>query len=84
MAYELTKRKGAYIVQVLLIVLILVGLGLGLFGWSYNSQKRWTEIEKDQEHANSELNDVSEERQEGLQTQQWLLDEAKRNSAEEG
>ena len=84
MAYELTKRKGAYIVQVLLMVLIVAGLGLGLFGWSYNSQKRWAANEKDQEHANSELNDVSQERQEGLQTQQWLLDEAKRKSAEEG
>jgi hypothetical protein len=84
MAYELTKRKGAYIVQVLLIVLIVVGLGLGLFGWSYTSHGRWVEIGKDLEQANSVLNEVGQERQEGLQDQQWLLDEAKRHAAEEG
>lgn len=84
MAYELTKRKGAYIVQVLLIVLILVGLGMGLFGWSYRSHERWNDVGQDLEQANTELNNVTKDRQVELQDQQWLLEAAKRLSAEEG
>jgi len=67
-AYELTKRKGAYIVQVMLCVLILAGLALGLFGWSYRSSQRWTEINQDLDTAVNRLDEVSANRQHELET----------------
>lgn len=62
MAYELTRRKGAYIVQTMLIILTLVGLGMGLFGWSYASAKRAAEVERDLEKAKSMFDELAEER----------------------
>lgn len=83
-AYELTKRKGAYIVQVVVVVLILVGLGMGLFGWSYAANQRWRDLSKDLESADTTLNELSSDRQADLRRQQSIYEEEQRRSPEEG
>ncbi len=46
-AYELTKRNGAFIVQGFLIVFILLGLFMGCFAWVLRSNSRLDEIDSD-------------------------------------
>jgi hypothetical protein len=46
-AYEMTKRNGAFIVQGALIVVILLGLLMGCYAWVLRSNSRLDEIERD-------------------------------------
>jgi hypothetical protein len=50
-AYELTRRKGAYIAQALLMVAILLGLAMGLFFWGHQNRGRLTDMEADLQKA---------------------------------
>jgi hypothetical protein len=47
MAYELTKRNGAYVVQTLLIVLILLGFAMASFAWALRSNSELDAIQDD-------------------------------------
>jgi hypothetical protein len=50
-AYELSKRKGAYILQTVLIVVILLGMSMGLFFWGHQNRNRLSQIETDLRRA---------------------------------
>lgn len=84
MAYELTKRKGAYIVQVLLVVLILAGLGMSLFGWSYTSAKRGQEVEADLQRAKSMVDELAIEKEQSRMEREAQLRYARETSEQEG
>lgn len=46
-AYEMTKRNGAFIVQGVLMGLILLGLVMGCYAWVLRSNARLDELERD-------------------------------------
>lgn len=64
MAYELTKRNGAYVVQTLLIVLIVLGLAMASFAWVLRSNSELDAIQDDltaaQELVAKGLGDMNE------------------------